>query len=191
MNNIYKNKKVINLIDNKDNLNYALDNEMLVVNLFNKNSQSINIDFSQSEDSYLVINYSMLTNENVDINIKGNITGNNNKCVINVRCLSIDKHTNINVNVKANEKTIGNEIIEDLKGINEEGTVCFMPILEVDTHEVDAQHFATIGNFDKNQLFYLESLGLSEKTSKDLLKKSFIYNLFNEEFLNLIEDRKE
>lgn len=191
MNNIYKNKKVINLIDNKNNLNYALDNEMLVVNLFNKNSQSINIDFSQSEDSYLVINYSMLTNENVDINIKGNITGNNNKCVINVRCLSTCNHANINVNVKANEKTIGNEIIEDLKGINEEGTVCFMPILEVDTYEVDAQHFATIGNFDKNELFYLESLGLSEKTSKDLLKKSFIYNLFNEEFLNLIEDRKE
>jgi hypothetical protein len=191
MNKIYKNKKVINLIDNKDNLNYALDNEMLVVNLFNKNSQSINIDFSQSDDSYLVINYSMLTNENVDINIKGNITGNNNKCVINVRCLSICNHANINVNVKANEKTIGNEIIEDLKGINEDGTVCFMPILEVDTHEVDAQHFATIGNFDKNELFYLESLGLSEKTSKELLKKSFIYNLFNEEFLNLIEDRKE
>ena len=192
MNKLTINKKVLSIIDNNQDLNFELnDNEMLIVNYFNKQAKSMNITIKQKENSHIVINYSCLIYDDVDINIIGEILGNNNCCIINLRALAENNHANINVNVKAKENTINNKIIEDLKGINENGTITFMPILEIDTNEVDAAHYATIGSFDENELFYLQTKCLSLKSAISLLKKSFIYSLFSDEFIKDINSRKE
>ena len=192
MNKIYKDKKVINIIDDNTNLNINVEKDnMIIINCFFDNIQDMQIDVKQFEDSYLVINYAGFIKENANVNISVDIAGNNNKTVVNIRTISQKNHATFDVKIKANESTKGNDITEDLKAINEEGTVTFLPILQVDTNEVNASHFATIGGFDKNELFYLESKGLSTKMAKDILKKSFIENLFSDNFLKMLNDRKE
>ncbi|MBQ6840690.1 MAG: SufD family Fe-S cluster assembly protein [Bacilli bacterium] len=195
MNKLLMNKKVINIINDCKDLNFVLkENEMLIVNYYCDNQESTNIKISQTENSYFVLNMSCIVKKDCTININGNISGNDNRCVINVRCLAQNNIGTFNVCVKACEETKDNEIIEDLKGINEDGSIAFIPVLEVDTNEVDAQHFATIGSFDENELFYLQTKGISLKSAYELLKRSFMYSLFNSEFMAMInkgEDKDE
>ena len=73
-------------------------------------------------------------------------------------------------------------------------TIKISPIMIVDTNEVLANHLVTIGNFNAEELFYLESLGLSEKMAKDMLIESFMKQNMSEvelEFLKLGGDKDE
>ncbi|MBR4231002.1 MAG: SufD family Fe-S cluster assembly protein [Bacilli bacterium] len=192
MNKLYKDRKVINIIDDNTNLKIEVEKDnMIIINCFFDNIQDMQIDVKQFDDSYLVINYAGFIRENANVNINVDVIGNNNKTVVNTRTISQKNHATFEVKIKANESTQNNDIIEDLKAINEEGTVTFLPVLQVDTKEVNASHFATIGGFDKNELFYLESKGLSTNKAKDILKRSFIENLFSDNFLKMLNDRKE
>ena len=56
------------------------------------------------------------------------------------------------------------------------------PILEIDTNEVEASHFVTIGTYDEESLLYLNSLGIKENDAKKLLKKSFMLSIFDDNF---------
>lgn len=192
MNKLYKDRKVINIIDDNTNLKIEVEKDnMIIINCFFDNIQDMQIDVKQFDDSYLVINYAGFIRENANVNINVDVIGNNNKTVVNTRTISQKNHATFDVKIKANESTQNNDIIEDLKAINEEGTVTFLPVLQVDTKEVNASHYATIGGFDKNELFYLESKGLSTNKAKDILKRSFIENLFSDNFLKMLNDRKE
>jgi len=192
MNKILTNKKVVNIVNESSDLYYQVnDNEMLVINYYNDNQKKINIELRQSANSYVVLNVSSIIKNDALVNISSYVTGNDNRTIINVRTICEANEGTFNVIVKANENTKNNEIIEDLKGINENGNIIFNPILEVDTNEIDAQHFATIGSFDKNELFYLQTKGISLKSAYNLLKKSFIYNLFSDEFIDLLNKGKE
>ena len=75
--------------------------------------------------------------------------------------------------------------------INENGSILLEPVLEIDSCEVDAEHFATIGTFSDDELFYLQSKGLSLDAAYILLKRHFLYSLFSKNFINLIEGRDE
>ena len=192
MNKILTNKKVVNIVNESSDLYYQVnDNEMLVINYYNDNQKKINIELRQSANSYVVLNVSSIIKNDALVNISSYVTGNDNRTIINVRTICEANEGTFYVIVKANENTKNNEIIEDLKGINENGNIIFNPILEVDTNEIDAQHFATIGSFDKNELFYLQTKGISLKSAYNLLKKSFIYNLFSDEFIDLLNKGKE
>lgn len=180
------NKKVIDIINNVNDLNFEINNEELIINFFCDNQKNMNINIVQKDNSTLVINYSSLIKNDCTVNIKSDIKGNNNKCVINVHAIAIDGLGNFNVEAKANENTLNNDIVEDLKGVNEMGSICFIPVLEVDTNEAQANHFTTIGSYDKNELFYLMSKGIPENSAINLLKKSFMYNLFSDEFIDKI-----
>lgn len=192
MNKIYTDKQVINIIDDNKDLTMSLnDGQMVIINCFFKQIMDMNINISQSDNSYLVINYAGYVQRDAIVNVDVKVTGNSNKTVINVRTIEENGHADFNVSVKANEHTINNEITEDLKAINEEGTITFMPILQIDTNEVQAEHFATIGGLDEKELFYLESKMLSTDTAKNLLKKSFIYNLFSDNFKMMLGEGEE
>lgn len=192
MNRIEMKKKIINLINDNHDLNLTLeDNEMIVVNCFLNNIDNLNISVTQKNNSKLVLNYSGFVKSNATVNYNGVILGNNNECIINMRVIAESAEGNFNVVVKAAENTINNEVIENLKGINEDGTITFIPVLEVDTNMVEASHFATIGPLDKNQIFYLQSKGVSIKSACELLKKSFLNSLFSEEFISSLNKGKE
>ena len=48
------------------------------------------------------------------------------------------------------------------------------PILYIDNEEVTANHSALIGDFEEDELFYLESRGISKKDAYNLLIKGFL-----------------
>lgn len=192
VNKILMDKKVINLIDNDESLEYVLnDNEMLIINIFNNSFKTIDIKTIQNNNSYLVINFSGFVCNDTIINIDSNVLGNNNHYILNFRAIALENHGSVNAKVSVKENTINNEVVEDLKGILENGALNFMPILEIDTNEVKAEHFATIGHYPLEELFYLQTKGISKDEAIKILKKSFIFNLFDKEFLKQINYGKE
>ena len=192
MNKLLVDKKEINIINENKNIDLKLEkNSQLVINYYNDSQESFDINITEEEASNLIINIASITDKDCKVNINVLITGNNNKCVINVRNISKNGNSNFYVNVKSNENTKDNIIIEDLKGVLEDGTIDFLPILEIDTNEVEASHFATIGGFNQNEIFYLQSKGLEYDECLKILKKAFIYKIFNKDFLNLLERKRE
>lgn len=192
MNKLLLDKKEMNIINENKNIDLKLEkNSQLIINYYNDFQENANINIVQEENSNLIINIASITNKDCKVNINVLITGDNNKCVINVRNIGKKENSNFYVNVKANKQTKGNVIIEDLKGVCEDGSINFMPILEIDTNEVEASHFATIGSFNQNQIFYLQSKGLDYEECLKILKKGFIYQIYSERFINLLERKIE
>ena len=192
MNKLLKGSKVINIIDNYDDINYELsDGINLVINIFCNTIKNHTINVLANNNNNLVINYAGLCSDNSDLNINIDVKGNNNKIIVNGRFISLNNLCNIIVDTKVDNNTLGNVIEENLKGINEDGMVMLKPILRIDTNEVNASHGASVGKFDKNELFYLKTKGLSEIVAKEILKKGFLYSLFSDNFIDLLQKGNE
>jgi len=54
-----------------------------------------------------------------------------------------------------------------------------IPSLEVLNHDVQCSHGSAVGQFDKEQLFYVQARGLEEKMAKKLLLEGFLSDLFS------------
>jgi len=54
-----------------------------------------------------------------------------------------------------------------------------MPILEINNDNVKCTHGSTIADLDKNQIFYLQSRGISLETSYKMLVNSFIRDVID------------
>lgn len=186
------NKKVLNVINENKDINIIVNqDEMVILNYYNDNQNTFNINTKQSNNSYLIVNVASKVKQDIKVNINSSIVGNNNRLVINVRVIGLEQSGIYNVVAKVQEKTQDNEVVEDLKGLIRDSQITLIPILEIDTNEVDASHFATVGSFNSEELFYLKSKGIAENKAKDLLQKNFINSLFNDEFIKLIDERKE
>lgn len=69
------------------------------------------------------------------------------------------------------------------------------PILLIDENEVTAGHAASVGQIDEEDLFYLQSRGLSEEHAKRLVIRGFLASVVSEipvksvrqEFIQMIE----
>ena len=191
-NKLLMNKKVLNIIDDFQDLDYRMeDNETLIINFYSGKAQNMNINVIQTNNTKLVINYSIINEDDTTININSEIIGNSNTTIVKLRAVASNHHTTINVCSKAKEDTKDNIIEEDLKAICEEGTACLMPILEIETNEVEATHYATVSNYSKEELFYLTSKGISELSAKEMIKRSFMFSLFSDSFLNMIERKDD
>ena len=189
MNKLLEGSKVINIIDNSDDIRYELkDGVNLVINLFYHSINKHNIEINAHNESNIVINYAGLSNNDNDINISITVDGNNNKVIVNGRFISLDKTCNVFVDTYVIKNTIGNIVEENLKGINENGMIMIKPILRIDSNEVNASHGASIGKFDKNELFYLKLKGINENDAKELLKRGFLYSLYSDNFINMLEE---
>lgn len=186
------NKKVLNIINDYQDIDLKLsDNDEVIINFYSDNGHDMNIVTTQESNSKLVINYSFINTNDCNINIQNNILGDNNKTIVKLRCIGEDHHANISVCACANKNTSDNIIEEDLKAICEDGTVLLKPILEIETSEVMASHFATVKSYDKDELFYLTSKGICEDVAKKLIRKSFIFSLFSDEYIKMIEKDDE
>ena len=62
-----------------------------------------------------------------------------------------------------------------------------VPQLEIWADDVVCAHGSAIGPLDVNQLFYLQTRGLSEKEAKKILLSSFLGDLMPEEFSDTIQ----
>lgn len=136
--------------------------EMVIANLNNENAE-INYLFktiARKKECYdYVINHNA---KNTISNIKNN--GVNLSGDINIQISSTVFKDSINC--KANQI---NRIINLTKNKCE-----IKPILYIDTDLIDANHSAFIGDFDNEELFYLQTLGISRKKARMLLIKGFL-----------------
>ena len=62
-----------------------------------------------------------------------------------------------------------------------------VPQLEIWADDVVCAHGSAVGPLEANQLFYLQTRGLSEKESKKMLLNSFLGDLMPEEFSDIIQ----
>ena len=188
MNKILKDN-VVNVINESGNFDYKVNND-LQINFFNDNTSDLNINIIQDDNSTLVLNMTLINYNSSNVIINTMMNGSNNKCVINMRVIGEKNNCHIKVISKAIKDTKNNQIIQNLKGINEEGTIIIEPILEVDTKDIEASHFVTIGSYSKEDIFYLNSLNICTTDAKKLLKNGFIYSIFSDNCLNLLNERR-
>ena len=66
-----------------------------------------------------------------------------------------------------------------------------IPSLEIEADDVKATHSATSFNLDENQMFYLQSRGLDNKESKNVIINGFLKGViyrFPEEYHELLSE---
>lgn len=188
---IKMNKKIINIINDSNDFNYHLkENEKVIINYYNDVQNDIKISIIQNSNSEFNLNFFCFIKKDAKVYIDNKVLGNNNKCNVKIRAIALKNSGFFDIRIKANPKTKDNILIEDIKGINEEGTIILKPILEIETSEIDAEHYATVGSYNEDELFYLESKGISEIEAKKIIRNSLIYGMFDENFLNKIEGSK-
>lgn len=61
--------------------------------------------------------------------------------------------------------------------ISEKARADSMPSLEIEAHDVQASHGATVGQIDEEQVFYLMSRGLERNEAEDLIVNGFLESL--------------
>jgi len=146
----------------------------------------------QGEDAKCKINCAYLTNKNNNLNIdikvlhkykkttseqhiKGIATGESSvsfKGVIEIpkscpKCDGRQHHRGLVLSPKAKIEAV--------------------PQLEIWADDVVCSHGSAIGPLDANQLFYLQTRGISEKEAKKILLSSFLGDLMPEEFSDTIQ----
>ena len=196
-----KGKVLVNELSIKDNENTELTinvepqsslvyNRFLVHNIMNNK-----ITINQDHLSNVIFNYSFIANDKCHLTIDTNLSGDDNESEINVKAVTErDGAATIIGTADAKEKIKNNNLIESIKVLvlNDEESVC-IPNLLVATNDVIVNHACTISPVDKNELFYLESKGLSEEQATKLIKNGFLIgNLsindeIKQEILNMIE----
>lgn len=177
----FKGNNKIWLETKENNLNLDIileDNSVLDLSLFFKNRNiNSNIVVKQNNNTKFYFKESLSSNELVKINIQNNIIGNNNLSNILLRCISYKESINIDCIADVKENSLDNEIIEDIKGLNQGGEILIKPEMEINTSEVMANHFVSIGKVSSEDLFYLESKGLSEKKAEELILDGFLQGI--------------
>ena len=168
-----------------------LNNDSLVklesIYLLDKN---INIDINIFNSVTLYYNVLIINNGKNKFNVSLNMLGNNSDVKIRLRTINRNDESNIDIicNGLVESKTKDNKLLEDLKGlIINEGVIKISPNIKVLTNEVEANHLVTIGSFNKDEMFYLKSKGLSDKSAKKLLTESFATSIIEEKNKDIIK----
>ena len=169
---------------NKDtiNLNITLeDDSTLELYIFSKNKIGDNrIVINQGNNTSIVYKESFVSSTTVTEYISNVIMGNNNKSDIKIRCIANKDQVDLDVLIVALKDTFNNEAVEDIKGINNGGTIKMLPNMEISSNEIEANHYMTIGDIDKNYLFYLKSMGISEQKAKKLILNGFLKSIYKD-----------
>ena len=72
--------------------------------------------------------------------------------------------------------------------LGENARAVAIPELEIETDDVKASHAATVGQIDKEQLFYLTSRGISRSLATKMIVEAFLDEVLNQ--LDLSEAKK-
>lgn len=141
--------------------------------------KNMTIHISLDHQSILDYHVLFINHGEHTVTITIDLMGSDVKANIHLRAINLNSASKLDVicNGKVYENTMNNELLEDLKGlILNHDTIKISPNMFVDTNEVMANHFVTIGSFDEADLFYLKSKGISLEQAKRMLLNAFVMN---------------
>lgn len=161
------------------NLNIILeDNSFLDILINSENIGDNKIVITQNNKTQINYYEAFTGSDNINLKITNIFNGNDNISNLNIRCISFKDNTNIEVTAEVLKLTQNNNLTENIKGINGGGKIIVKPNMIINTNEVTANHFVTIGGINKNDLFYLESKGITEDKAKNVIYDGFLKSLF-------------
>ncbi len=177
-----------NTLTNIDNDNHnvlfnVLDNSNTIMYKVNNISRDTTVNICIHDMCHFELNLLLLNKGDNTFTLNVEMIDNDSFCKIKARVLNVnDDKLNFICNGKIIASTFNNELVEDLKGlITSKDTIKISPNIEAETSELIANHLVTIGTFLKDELFYLNSKGISEKQAKKMLTTSFINEVMNDE----------
>ena len=146
---------------------------IVVLNLVSYSSLGLDVKINLNKENSKVFVYnSVIANKKEIYNIR--VNHNALKTDSNIYNNGITKDLGsiiFNVTSYVPKKSISSSVNQDSKIItlNEVNDNEINPVLLIDEYDSEARHAAFIGNFNKTQLFYLMSRGLSKKEASNLL----------------------
>lgn len=150
------------------------------LNIFSLNSTvKVNIDLTSKD---INLNYAYSTFNKTDnfykikVNhLKENITSKIVNHGINLK----DNILNFEINTIIPKESYNIETSQDSKIITKGEKSSIKPNLIVKNYDAVANHSAYLGDFKKEDIFYLESRGISKKDAQKLLSKAFLIGPLN------------
>ncbi len=186
---ITENTKAHAYITDENNITVTIDeNVVFRIDMINVLKKDLKININLAHNSKLYWNQLLLNTGDNKIDVTVSLLGNNCKSFLKIRGINETKESKLNLVCDGiiKDGTIDTELIEDLKGlILNEDTIKISPNMIVNTSEVMANHFVTIGPISEEELFYLMSKGLSEELARKLIKKAFMESILSEELKNI------
>jgi len=171
----------IKLIENNNSISkkiYVEDNKKLIINEINKKielDKTINIYLN--ENSEVLYNISNLIDKNMKfkINIYHNKKGSKSNIITRSLILN-NKTLNMELNSYVKKDSKKSILNQDSKIINLKNSKSIIkPNMYIDENDVDARHGVSIGYFNKQNIFYLQSRGLNKNQTLKLLEKGFLF----------------
>jgi Fe-S cluster assembly protein SufD len=166
-------------IENAD-LNIKLQDNSYLEIFFIYSGQRININTDlQGENCSVNIAgvYNLKENQKANIDININHNKPNCKSKINIRGIATDKSKcNINMKSYVAEGAVKTEATQLHKAIvlSDDAKIIAKPELEIYNDDVKCSHGNTIGNLDKQAIFYLQTRGINESLAREMLVKGFL-----------------
>lgn len=153
-------------------------NSELIVNTYDKDPQWRHLDITAYQNTVTTVNGSVLcknssSSHNVIVNHKGNDGTSTIKYHSAIYSNNVtDFIGSINVDKKAvgtNSSMINKNLLMD-----KTSKAKSIPKLNINTKEIQCTHGCTISNIDENELYYLETLGISKSKAKRMIADGHI-----------------
>ena len=146
------------------------------------------IHIIQNNNTFLNV-YDLFECENdIEETIIDDILGDNNKSNMIIRIVQNAGNSKVIEEIKAKSSTQNNEATESLKGLVCGGTITTLPNMEISTNGIVANHYVTIASYDKDDLFYLRSKGISLNETKELIKKGYLFSGIDKKIRDVFEN---
>lgn len=155
------------------------ENSNIEINKFNSNNESYKIDVNLSKSSSVKLVISTVASDDniADINIHHIGSMSYSKCINN----GVVNNGSIvyNVNGIIEKCSINSTVLQNSKIITKDVKLATIkPVLIINETVEEANHSASIGYYDKDILFYLESRGIKYEDAVNLLNKGLLTSNF-------------
>lgn len=177
-----KNSKATIIVSAKEIITETQENAQLTI--ITLSSTKLHAKLIGDNSNQRTINLFKGKNEELEINTTSEHTGKNTKSRIETKGTLIKSTAQTRGMVKINpdaDESDGYQksdilILDDSKAIS-------VPDLEIHNHNVTCSHGSTISRLDGDQIFYLQSRGMSKENAENIIIQGF--------FLSILEDLPE
>lgn len=152
--------------------------ELYLYNNGKKNNSSVVINQHSNTELKLVDIFNSFCD--IKESIVVNVLGEDNFSDIKIRVVQNNAHSEIKEQINAVLNSKNNVATESLKGLVCGGEITVVPNMEINTNNIVANHFVTISSYDKDEINYMMSKGISLKSSQELIKSGYLFSGIDE-----------